>query len=214
MWYVQRTERSFTELTQATLKVNTRINFTLSFAPTLTTKLIFVFDNLELIDWKFSLQWYLSTSYFGIMERFNLKLLPEFDGSPTGPSVVEWFEKAKRICWLCKIKEPVLAHKGSLHRIPVTRGWCKPGRNQAGTVCGFWCRPVRHLETVYQAMAWAGWDGGRLLGWFEEAGCAVWWHDWLHIRMRLSGRSPGWHQSATARMSLGWMNCWPEPGTS
>ena len=42
------------------------------------------------------------------MERFDLKLISEFDGSPTGPSVVEWFEKAKRVCWLCKIKEPAL----------------------------------------------------------------------------------------------------------
>ena len=50
VWRVQRTERSFTELTEAALKVNTRINFTLSFAPTLTTKLIFAFDNLGLVD--------------------------------------------------------------------------------------------------------------------------------------------------------------------
>ena len=34
-------ERSFAELTEAALKVNTGVNFTLSFAPTLTTKLIF-----------------------------------------------------------------------------------------------------------------------------------------------------------------------------
>ena len=42
------------------------------------------------------------------MDRFNLKLIPEFDCSPTGPSVVEWFEKAERVCQLCKIKEPAL----------------------------------------------------------------------------------------------------------
>ena len=46
--------------------------------------------------------------YFGIMDRFDLKLIPEFDGSPTGLSVVEWFEKAKRICRLCKITGPTL----------------------------------------------------------------------------------------------------------
>ena len=39
------------------------------------------------------------------MDRFDLKLILEFDGSPTGPSVVEWFEKAERIYRLCKIKE-------------------------------------------------------------------------------------------------------------
>ena len=38
---VQRIEKSFNELTEATLEVNTGINFTLSFAPTLTTKQIF-----------------------------------------------------------------------------------------------------------------------------------------------------------------------------
>lgn len=48
------------------------------------------------------------SSYFGVMDRFDLKLIPEFDGSPTGPSVVEWFEKAERVCRLCRIKEPAL----------------------------------------------------------------------------------------------------------
>ena len=42
------------------------------------------------------------------MDRFDLKLIPEFDGSPTGPSVVEWFEKAECICRLCKIKKTTL----------------------------------------------------------------------------------------------------------
>ena len=42
------------------------------------------------------------------MDRFDLKLILEFDGSPTGPSVVEWFEKAKCVCRQCKIKEPAL----------------------------------------------------------------------------------------------------------
>ena len=41
------------------------------------------------------------TSYFNIfynpnqMDKFQLRLIPEFDGSPTDPSVVKWFEKAK-----------------------------------------------------------------------------------------------------------------------
>ena len=42
------------------------------------------------------------------MDRFDLKLIPEFDGSPTGPSGIKWFEKAERVCRLCKIKEPAL----------------------------------------------------------------------------------------------------------
>ena len=42
------------------------------------------------------------------MDRFDLKLIPVFDGSFTGPSVVEWFEKAERICKLFRIKEPML----------------------------------------------------------------------------------------------------------
>ena len=42
------------------------------------------------------------------MDRFDLKLIPEFDSSPTGPSVVEWFKKAECVYRLCKIKEPAL----------------------------------------------------------------------------------------------------------
>ena len=40
------------------------------------------------------------TSYFDIfyspsqMDKFDLSSIPKFDGSPTGPSIVEWFEKA------------------------------------------------------------------------------------------------------------------------
>lgn len=51
----------------------------------------------------------LITSYFGFgMEKFDIRLIPEFDGSPTGPSVVEWLEKAERVCRLCKIKDPAM----------------------------------------------------------------------------------------------------------
>lgn len=40
------------------------------------------------------------------MDRFDIRLIPEFDGSTTRPAVVEWIEKAEKICKLCKIKEP------------------------------------------------------------------------------------------------------------
>ena len=40
------------------------------------------------------------------MDRFDICLIPKFDGSATRPSIVEWVEKAERICKLCKIKEP------------------------------------------------------------------------------------------------------------
>ena len=40
------------------------------------------------------------------MDKFDLSLIPEFDGSPTGPSIVKWFEKAERVCKLFRIKEP------------------------------------------------------------------------------------------------------------
>ena len=52
------------------------------------------------------------TSYFGIfynpsqMDKFELRLIPEFDGLLTGPSVVKWFEKAEWVCKLFRIKEP------------------------------------------------------------------------------------------------------------
>ena len=42
------------------------------------------------------------------MDRFDLKLIPEFDGSPTSPSIVIWSKKAKHVCKLFRIKEPVL----------------------------------------------------------------------------------------------------------
>ena len=40
------------------------------------------------------------------MDKFDLKQIPEFDSSPTGPSVSKWFEKAEWVCRLFKIKEP------------------------------------------------------------------------------------------------------------
>ena len=52
------------------------------------------------------------TSYCGIfynprqMDKFKLRLIPEFDGSPTGTSVFEWFEKAEWVCKLFRIKGP------------------------------------------------------------------------------------------------------------
>ena len=52
------------------------------------------------------------TNYFGIfyspsqMDKFDLRLIPEFDGSPTGLSVIEWFEKTEQVCKLFKVKEP------------------------------------------------------------------------------------------------------------
>ena len=39
------------------------------------------------------------------MDKFDLSLIPEFDSSPTDPSVVEWFEKAEWVCKLFRIKE-------------------------------------------------------------------------------------------------------------
>ena len=52
------------------------------------------------------------TNYFGIffspsqIDKFDLSLILEFDGLPTGPSVVKWFEKAEWVCKLFRIKEP------------------------------------------------------------------------------------------------------------
>ena len=40
------------------------------------------------------------------MDKFDLNLIPEFDSSPLGPSVIEWFEKAEWVCKLFRIKEP------------------------------------------------------------------------------------------------------------
>ena len=40
------------------------------------------------------------------MDKFELRLIPEFDSSPTGQSIIKWFEKAERVCQLFKVKEP------------------------------------------------------------------------------------------------------------
>ena len=42
------------------------------------------------------------------MDKFDQKLIPEFDGSPMGPSVIKWFEKPEWVCRLFKIKEPLM----------------------------------------------------------------------------------------------------------
>ena len=36
--------------------------------------------------------------------KFDLKLIPEFDGSASGPSVLEWIEKAELVCKMCQVK--------------------------------------------------------------------------------------------------------------
>ena len=52
------------------------------------------------------------TSYFCIfyipsqMGKFNLSLIPEFDSSPTDPSIVEWFADFEQVCKLFRNKEP------------------------------------------------------------------------------------------------------------
>ena len=40
------------------------------------------------------------------MDKFDLRLIPKFDSSPMGLSVIKWFEKAKQVCKLFRIKEP------------------------------------------------------------------------------------------------------------
>ena len=50
------------------------------------------------------------------MNEFDLKLIPEYDGSPMGPSVVEWFEKGERVCKSFKIKEPSMVIQPRLRK--------------------------------------------------------------------------------------------------
>ena len=40
------------------------------------------------------------------MDKFNLSLIPEFDCSSTGLSIVKWFQKAEWVRKLFRIKEP------------------------------------------------------------------------------------------------------------
>ena len=47
------------------------------------------------------------------MNRVNLRLIPECDGSFMDPSAVKWFEKAECVCRMFKVKEPVRLLKGA-----------------------------------------------------------------------------------------------------
>ena len=40
------------------------------------------------------------------MDKFELRLIPEFDGLSKGPFVVKWFEKVEWVCKLFKVKDP------------------------------------------------------------------------------------------------------------
>ena len=48
----------------------------------------------------------ITTSYFSIMTegKFDLKLILEFDGSASGPSIIKWMEKAELVCKMCQVK--------------------------------------------------------------------------------------------------------------
>ena len=48
----------------------------------------------------------ITTSYFDVMteRKFDLKLIPKFDGSASGPSVVKWMEKAELVWKMCQVK--------------------------------------------------------------------------------------------------------------
>ena len=79
------------------------------------------------------------------MDRFDLKLIPEFNGFPIAPSAVEWFKKAERICKLFRIKEPALVIplrliEGCLCSLPVAQGRSKPGRDKTCPLHSIWHR--------------------------------------------------------------------------
>ena len=38
--------------------------------------------------------------------KFDLKLIPEFDSSPSGPSMVAWMEEAELVCKMRQMKHP------------------------------------------------------------------------------------------------------------
>ena len=116
-----------------------------------------------------------------------------------GPSTVEWFKKAKRVCRLCKVKEPALVIPLRLTK----RAYAV--YQQLGDDAG--------LEEIKLALyaafgvdpfvAWRRftewrWDSGCLPGQSKEAGCAVPWHERPHTGMHFSGGFPGQRQSATA----------------
>lgn len=37
--------------------------------------------------------------------KFDKKIIPEFDGSVSGPSVVKWVEKAELVYKMCSVKQ-------------------------------------------------------------------------------------------------------------
>ena len=89
------------------------------------------------------------------MDKFKLRLIPEFDGSPMGPSVVKWFEKAKQVCKLFRIKEPSIEIPLRLMK-GAYAVYQQLGDNADLEEIKhplFWDRPLHRMETVCQATA-------------------------------------------------------------
>ena len=93
------------------------------------------------------------------MNRLNLKFISEFDSSPTGPSIVEWFDKEDHVCRMFKVKEgtsnddPIEIFKKGLCHVLATWGWSGPGKDKVHTVCSFCNRLISCLEMIHWTAA-------------------------------------------------------------
>lgn len=68
--------------------------------------------------------------------KFDPKLIPEFDVSERGPTIVEWFEKAEIACDLCSLKNiaSVLSLRLTRGAFPVFHQFSKEERKYAGHI--------------------------------------------------------------------------------
>ena len=64
---------------------------------------------------------FFDSSYFAIMDRFDLKLIPEFDSSPTSPSLVEEYDRDPNVwtaSWKWSGDQPPISLRNRLLEYP------------------------------------------------------------------------------------------------
>ena len=144
------------------MKVNPRINFTLSFTPTL--------DNI--------------LQAISAIMAFDPKLIPLFDGTDTGQLVVEWVEKAELVRRLSGVKNIECVVPVRLLGGAYTVYQQLSEEKRADFACikdvlytAFSLNPVTAYKQFAVCCLPSGGNGGRLLGGATQARNSVWSYD-------------------------------------
>ena len=118
------------------------------------------------------------------MNRPNLRLIPEFNGSPMCPSVV-------------KVKEPAMIMplrllKGA-YAMYQQLGDEADQEEKACPVCSLGNRLISWLEMIHWTTAQSRWNGWRIPSWFKTIISIFWQHKWSHhgTRAFLAGLPEG-----------------------